>query len=92
MESIKEKRKDATEVVTMKVEVEMFRTKSRAEGISGMGYDALLAILELETCGGEVWWFYDVPEYIWYKWRSAENQTAFFYTYIAGKFKVEQVL
>lgn len=72
--------------------VEILRVKSIIEGVTGMGYDALFAILELETCGGEVWWFYDVPEHIWYKWRSAENQTAFFYTHIAGKFRVEQIL
>lgn len=92
MISIKGKRKNTAKTVVKHVAVEMFRTKSRTEGITAIGYDALFAILELETCGGEVWWFYDVPEHIWYKWRSAENPTAFFYTYIVGKFRVEQVI
>ena len=92
MGTIKEKNRQTVKKGNRADGVEIKRIKSVTEGISGMGYDALYAILELITSEGEVLWFYDVPESIWYKWRSAENQTAFFYTYIAGKYKVKQVL
>lgn len=73
------------------IAVEMFRMKTLTEGLSGIGYDALFAILEIKTFGGKVFWFYDVPEYIWYEWRSVENPTAFFNKHIVGKFEVIRV-
>lgn len=72
--------------------VEIERIRTAMEGIASAGYDALYAVLELEfASNGEVWQFYDVPEQIWYAWRKTESCISFFHTYIAGKYRAEQV-
>lgn len=71
----------------------MTRTKTMIPGISSAGYDALCAILELEFISdGEIWQFYDVPEYIWYEWRQSREAAAYFHTYIAGRYEARHIL
>ncbi len=94
MESIKWKKEERERQNKWMEGVEVLRCRSVTEGIAGMGYDALFEILEIETTDREVFWFFDVPEHIWYEWRSVNNPTAFFYTHIADKFdakRIEQV-
>lgn len=56
-------------------------------GIASVGYNALLEVLELEfQRDGQVWRFYDVPESLWYQFRSASEADAFFSIHIAGKY------
>lgn len=91
MNSIKEKRRETVKSIEYMEGIELLRIQSVTEGIAGMGYDALFAILEVKLPVGEVWWFYNVPEDIWYKWRETQNKTAFFHTHIEGKYKAERV-
>lgn len=71
----------------------MTRIKTMIPGISGAGYDALCAVLELEfVSGGEIWQFYDVPEQIWYEWRQSREAIVYFHTRIAGRFTARRIL
>ena len=70
----------------------MIRTKTMIPGISSAGYDALCAILELEFLpNGEVWQFYDVPEYIWYEWRQTKEAAVYFHTHIVGRYEARHM-
>ncbi|MCH5275220.1 MAG: KTSC domain-containing protein [Lachnospiraceae bacterium] len=70
----------------------MRRIKTMIPGISGAGYDALYAILELEFLpGGEIWQFYDVPEQVWYEWRQSKEAVVYFHTHIAGRFAARKI-
>lgn len=71
----------------------MTRTKTMIPGILSAGYDALCAVLELEFFpDGEIWQFYDVPEQIWYEWRSAKEAAVYFHLHISGKYAARRIL
>ena len=71
----------------------MIRTKTMIPGITSAGYDALCAILELEFFpNGEIWQFYDVPEYIWYEWRQSRETVVYFHTHIVGRFESRHIM
>ena len=71
--------------------VELTRIKVLMEGVDVIAYDALFGILEIRMTSGTVWWFFDVPEVVWYQWRQADNGVTFFHTYIAGKYLGKQI-
>lgn len=55
-------------------------------GISA-GYDALHQILEIKfSDDGEIWRFYDVPEFVWYEWRMVKDMQVYYHTKIFGKY------
>ena len=62
-------------------------------GIVSAGYDALCAVLELEFFpDGDIWQFYDVPEQVWYEWRSSRETVIYFHLHILGKYAARQIL
>lgn len=65
----------------------MKRNRVGTAGITSMGYDAQLAVLEIEfRIDGQVWQYYGVPEDIWYALRSTTFKDSFYYEYISGKY------
>lgn len=68
------------------------RSRTLITGICSAGYDALMAILELEfLADGQVWQFYDVPEHVWYEWKRTENAVTFFHMNISGRYRAEKI-
>ncbi|HKM34743.1 MAG TPA: KTSC domain-containing protein [Lachnospiraceae bacterium] len=62
------------------------------EGISSAGYDAQKQILEIKfSADGQVWQFYDVPEYVWYEWRRVKEMQVYYHTKIFGKYRSKLV-
>lgn len=58
------------------------------EGISSAGYDALHQILEIVfSDDGQIWQFYDVPEFVWYEWRKVKEMQVYYHTKIFGRYK-----
>ena len=71
----------------------MIRSKTMIPGIVSAGYDALCAVLELEFFpDGDIWQFYDVPEQVWYEWRSSRETVIYFHLHILGKYAARQIM
>lgn len=55
--------------------------------ILSIGYDFQQAILEIEfKSNGQVWQYFDVPEYLWYEMESTSSVGKFFHANIKGTF------
>lgn len=60
--------------------------------ITSIGYDSKQAILEIEfKKNGQVWQYFDVPEYIWYEMESASSVGKFFSSCIRGVYSENRV-
>lgn len=60
--------------------------------ILSIGYDFHQAILEIEfKSNGQVWQYFDVPEYLWYEMESASSVGKFFHANIKGTFAENRV-
>lgn len=60
--------------------------------IISIGYDPQQAILEIEfKSNGQIWQYYDVPEYIWYEMESASSVGKYFRSHIRGVFSENRV-
>lgn len=60
--------------------------------ITSIGYDASQAILEVEfKTNGQVWQYFDVPEYIWYEMESAPSVGKYFHANIRGAYSESRV-
>ena len=67
------------------VEHPIAHSRMMLEGIGCAGYDALYQILEIEfSTNRQIWQFYDVPEHVWYEWRSVREMRTYYHTKIFG--------
>ena len=65
----------------------MIRIKWCNPMIKSAGYDALQQTLEIEFASdGQVWQFENVPEDIWYQFRSYHLSEFFFHNFIMGRY------
>ncbi len=56
--------------------------------ITCIGYDNTNSILEVEfKSNQQIWQYFDVPEYIWYEFESAESVGKYFLANIKGHFQ-----
>ncbi len=60
--------------------------------ISSIGYDTSQAVLEVEfKSNGQVWQYFDVPEYIWFEIDSASSIGKYFNANIRGAYAENRV-
>lgn len=60
--------------------------------ITSIGYDSASSILEVEfKSSQQVWQYFDVPEYIWYEFESADSIGKYFTANIKGKYAESRV-
>ena len=65
----------------------MKRCNFGGETIASVGYNAQCAVLEVEFVKeGQIMQYMDVPEEIWYRFRSGEVPDIFFHKYIKGRY------
>ena len=70
----------------------MKRCNFYGETIASVGYDAQCCVLEIELVKeGQIWQYLDVPEEIWYVFKSAEGPDSYFHKNIKGRFKEKQI-
>lgn len=55
--------------------------------ITSIGYDQANSTIEIEfKSNHQVWHYYDVPEYVWYEFESAQSVGKYFHANIKGKY------
>lgn len=60
--------------------------------IASIGYDSTQGILEIEfKSNGQVWQYYDVPEYVWYDMESNDSKGKFFHKNIKNQYSESRV-
>jgi len=55
----------------------MYRTPVSSENISSIGYDTQSAILEVEFTSGDVYQYFNVPEFLYNQFLSASSHGQF---------------
>jgi hypothetical protein len=70
----------------------MDRTPVVSSMIGSIGYDPSSGTLEIEfRKGGPIWQYYDVPEYMWHEFESAESLGKYFLANIKNHFREARV-
>lgn len=69
----------------------MERDYVQSSMIASYGYNASLAILEIEFNKGTVWQYSDVPESVFYEMQGCESYGKFFHANIKGQYPESQV-
>lgn len=69
----------------------MERQYVQSSMIASYGYDASLAILEIEFNKGAVWQYSDVPESVFYEMQNCDSCGKFFHANIKGQYPEYQV-
>jgi hypothetical protein len=60
--------------------------------ITSIGYDETQGTLEVEfKSNGQIWNYYDVPEYIWFEMNSASSVGNYFHANIRSKYPESRV-
>lgn len=60
--------------------------------IMSIGYDFQQSVLEIEfKSNGQIWQYFDVPEYLWYEMESAPSVGKFFHSNIKNVFNENRV-
>lgn len=60
--------------------------------ISSAGYNSNNATLEVEfKSNGQIWQYFDVPEYVWFEFLSAESKGQYFLRNIRKKYTESQL-
>lgn len=60
--------------------------------IVSMGYDFQQSVLEVEfKTNGQIWQYFDVPEYLWYEMESALSAGKFFNSNIRGAYTENRI-
>jgi hypothetical protein len=63
-----------------------------SSAISSIGYEGKKSILEIEFINHQVWQYLDVPNPVWYKFKSAASMGKYFNTHIRGKYVEIRIL
>jgi len=69
----------------------MERDYVQSSMITSYGYDATVAILEIEFIKGAVWQYADVPESVFYEMQACDSCGKFFHANIKGRYPESQV-
>ena len=70
----------------------MKRYNFGGEIIASVGYNAQYAVLEVEFVKeGTIWQYLNVPEEIWYRFKSESYPDLFFHQNIKGRFDEKQI-
>ncbi|MDD4753811.1 MAG: KTSC domain-containing protein [Desulfitobacteriaceae bacterium] len=60
--------------------------------IVSIGYDSQQAVLEIEfKSNGQIWQYFDIPEYMWYEIEAASSVGKYFHSNIKGAFAENRV-
>ena len=69
----------------------MNRTPVTSSNIRSIGYDAQLAVLEVEFTTGDVCQYFDVPEYLYHELMNASSLGQFLNEYIKYSYRYQKV-
>lgn len=70
----------------------MFHCRFGSMVIASAGYDAQCQLLEIEFVqNGQVWQYLEVPEEIWYRFKTESRPDDFFHSAIKGYYKGKKV-
>ncbi len=69
----------------------MNRTPVTSSNIRSIGYDAQLAVLEVEFTTGDVYQYFDVPEYLYHELMNASSLGQFLNEYIKYSYRYQKV-
>ncbi len=71
----------------------MHRCKFGGSAIASAGYDAQCGLLEIEFAyDGQVWQYMEVPEELWYRFKSVPWTDGFFRNFIQGCYDEKRIL
>ena len=69
----------------------MHRTPVTSLHIREIGYDPQTSILEVEFISGDVYQYFDVPEYIHGQFMNAPSKGKFLYEYIRYNYRYQKI-
>ncbi len=70
----------------------MGRYRFGSRMIASAGYDAQCQLLEIEFVNdGQVWQYLEVPEDVWYHFKSMEKPEIYFHNYIKGCYMEQRI-
>jgi len=69
----------------------MHTTQVNSSNIKSIGYDAQVAILEVEFISGDIYQYFNVPEYLYRQFLNASSYGRFLNDYIRYNYRYQKV-
>ncbi|MEK7473447.1 MAG: KTSC domain-containing protein [Patescibacteria group bacterium] len=69
----------------------MYRTSVNSTNITSIGYDAPSSVLEVEFTSGEVYQYFNVPEYLYQQFVNAPSHGQFLNEHIRYQYRYQKV-
>ena len=70
----------------------MGRYRFGSMAIASAGYDAQCQLLEIEFVqDGQVWQYLEVPEEVWYHFKTGSKPDIFFHNFIKGRYAEQRI-
>ena len=69
----------------------MYRTQVNSSNIKSIGYDVQIAVLEVEFTSGDVYQYFNVPEYLYQQFLHAQSYGQFLNDSIRYNYRYQKI-